>query len=300
MVLLLSLVATIPAYASDTITIASFNIQVFGKTKASKTDVMSILANTISRFDIVAIQEIRDKSGTAIKKLEEAIDATGSDYTVIIGPRLGRSSSKEQYAFIYRTETVEPIGNLYTYPEPNGTDPFYREPFIGEFKAKSGNFDFILITVHTDPDEATEEIRALNNVLIQAKTHYPKEDDFIILGNLNADCDYYKESQHNPIIGTTWLIPNTADTTVKDTVCTYDRIIITNQVVEDYTGIAKVFRFDEKYHMSPEMAAKVSDHYPVYAVFFSGNVPSSPLPTIGKYMGNVKSGERDSQIERTR
>ncbi len=92
--------------APDTIKIASFNIQVFGRTKASKPEVMEILAKTISSFDIVAIQEIRDKSGTAIKKLEVAVDALGTNYDFIIGPRLGRTTSKEQHAFFYNTDTI--------------------------------------------------------------------------------------------------------------------------------------------------------------------------------------------------
>jgi len=86
----------------DTIRIASFNIQVFGRSKASKPEVMEVLANIISQFDVVAIQEIRDKSGKAIKDLEVAVDDLGENYDFIIGPRLGRTSSKEQYAYIYR------------------------------------------------------------------------------------------------------------------------------------------------------------------------------------------------------
>ena len=94
----------------QTITIASFNIQVFGTTKASKPEVMAVLVETIAEFDIVAIQEVRDSSGTAIKKLEAAVDVLGADYAVIIGPRLGRTQSKEQYAFMYRTDSIEPLG----------------------------------------------------------------------------------------------------------------------------------------------------------------------------------------------
>ena len=45
----------------ETITIASFNIQIFGKTKAGKPDVMAVLPPIISEFDIVAIQEIREE-----------------------------------------------------------------------------------------------------------------------------------------------------------------------------------------------------------------------------------------------
>ena len=54
----------------DTIKIASFNIQIFGKTKASKQEVMDILAQFILEFDIVAIQEIREASGAAIIALK--------------------------------------------------------------------------------------------------------------------------------------------------------------------------------------------------------------------------------------
>ncbi len=110
----------------QTITIANFNIQVFGKSKAGKPSVMKVLAQTITNFDIVAIQEIRDKSGTAIKKLETVVDALGTDYDYIIGPRLGRTSSKEQYAFIYNTETIV-AGEVYTYDDSE-KDLFHREP----------------------------------------------------------------------------------------------------------------------------------------------------------------------------
>ena len=55
-------------YSQDNITVASFNIQIFGKSKAKKQDVMKVLVDIISRYELVAIQEIRDKSGTAIEK----------------------------------------------------------------------------------------------------------------------------------------------------------------------------------------------------------------------------------------
>ncbi|MDL1978325.1 MAG: endonuclease/exonuclease/phosphatase family protein [Deltaproteobacteria bacterium] len=264
------IVCTPPAHTTDsTVTIASFNIQVFGKTKAGKPAVMEVLADMITRFDVVAIQEIRNKSGTAIVKLESEVDALGSDYAVITGPRLGRTTSKEQYAFMYRTSTIEPVGDTYTYKEPGGTDPFHREPFIGKFRSRLGRFDFVLITVHTDPDEATAEICSLDTVLDDARIQYPDEGDFIILGDLNADCRYYNESEPNPIPGTLWLIPDTADTTVKSTVCTYDRIIITSEADEDHTGTSEVYRFDTVHDLTNTQAAKVSDHYPVYAEFFT-------------------------------
>ena len=57
---------TSPETPGDEITIASFNIQIFGQTKASKPEVMEILADIIRQYDLVAIQEIRDAAETAI------------------------------------------------------------------------------------------------------------------------------------------------------------------------------------------------------------------------------------------
>ncbi len=253
----------------DVIKIASFNIQVFGRKKASKKWVMEILAKTISGFDIVAIQEIRDATGTAIEELEREVDALGEDYGFIISPRLGRTSSKEQYAYMYRENTVEPM-HTYTYEDTAG-DLFHREPYIARFRAKEGPFDLVLITIHTDPDEATQEINALVNAVKDAERHFPDEEDFIILGDLNADCKYFDESDmKNPlrIPEFTWIIVNAADTNLAKSKCTYDRIILTSgTAAEDLAEETGVFRFDTHFNLSPRKARKVSDHYPVYTTF---------------------------------
>lgn len=252
------------------IKIASFNIQIFGRSKAGKAEVMEVLADIISRFDIVAIQEIRDKSGSAIKKLEVAIDDLGSNYDFIIGPRLGRTSSKEQYAFFYKTTSIQ-VEGAYTYNEA-GIDSFHREPYIAKFKAKNGSFDFVLINIHTDPDEATSEINALPLVITDAQNHFP-EPDVILLGDLNADCKkgtkYFDENDNSSPLrqsGYTWQITNNMDTNVATSSCTYDRIITTSTVNQDYAGSSGVFRFDQHFELDCE-PKKVSDHYPVYAEF---------------------------------
>ena len=58
----------------DIIKIASFNIQIFCKSNASKQQILRKLAIIITNFDIVAIQEIRDKSGTSTSKLLREIN----------------------------------------------------------------------------------------------------------------------------------------------------------------------------------------------------------------------------------
>ena len=242
------------------ITIAAFNVQVFGKSKSEKEEVMEILAKTMRNFDIIAMQEIRDKSQTALPILIEKINSMpGEKYNYTVGPRLGRSSSKEQYAYIYNSR-IELLSN-YTFNDSE--DKFHREPYIARFVSEE--FDFVLIIFHSDPDETPEELDALPIVLNQSGSEYPDEENFIILGDLNADCNYLKESDNVSLRDYIWLIDG-EDTTTKSTTCNYDRIIITNATLDEYIQ-SGVFRFDSLYELNQSMTEEVSDHYPVWAAF---------------------------------
>jgi hypothetical protein len=256
----------------ETLRIGAFNLQIFGTTKASKPEVMDVLGKIIRTYDVVAVQEIRDASQTALPALVDIVNSEGSQYGYVVSERLGRTTSKEQYAYIYNNQTVRIVGAPQTYPEPEGTDPFHKEPYTASFKALNGNFDFTLITIHTDPDEATEEINALDEVVKYAPNMYQDELDFVVMGDLNADCSYFDEDSTSTLSGGDyyWCINNSVDTTTKTTDCTYDRIIITDAAVSDFTGDAGVFRYDIEYGLTADETTAVSDHYPVYAEFWSG------------------------------
>jgi endonuclease/exonuclease/phosphatase family metal-dependent hydrolase len=212
---------------TDTLKLAAFNLQIFGTTKAGKPEVMGVLSKIIRNYDVIAVQEIRDSSQTSLPLLRDAVNSMGSpQYDYVISERLGRTTSKEQYAYIFNTQTIQPVGSPYVYPDTN--DLFQREPYVSEFKAKNGNFDFVLVTIHTDPDTATQEINDLPKVVENAKSRYQGEGDFIIMGDLNADCSSFQENGQSPLRSADyyWIINNSVDTTTKSTDCTYDRIII--------------------------------------------------------------------------
>ena len=105
------------AINGKTLRIGAFNIQVFGTTKASKPEVLDVLGKIIRTYDIVAIQEIRDKSQTALPALVDTVNSDNSQYDYVVSERLGRTISKEQYAYIYNTQTVELTGAPQIYPE---------------------------------------------------------------------------------------------------------------------------------------------------------------------------------------
>ncbi len=259
------------------ITIATFNIQVFGQAKSSKPDVMSVLSRIARNFDVMAIQELRDENETTLPSYLSRINSLpGPAYAAISSPRLGRTSSKENYAFIYNTNSISFVnGSNYTFQDPppgTSTDLFQREPFIARFRSVSGNFTFVLIDIHTDPDSTPQELGNMSKVLADAQGHFPDEKDFIILGDMNADCSYLRPGDSISLRTATftWLIPDGTDTTTTSTNCTYDRIIITEAAKEDFTGKWGVFHFDQAYGLNQTQTEAVSDHYPVYAFFSTG------------------------------
>jgi deoxyribonuclease-1-like protein len=254
----------------ETITIAAFNIQIFGRAKRQNDQVMDILADIAREFDIVLVQEIRDSSEeTAPAYLERINGRPGPDYAYVRSPRLGRTTSKEAYAYFYNTETVELIrGSDRVYEDT--ADAFEREPYIASFR--SGGFDFTLVGVHTKPDNAYNEIGNLTLVVHSIMEMNPGEEDIIILGDLNADGSYYDEDDtSNPLTRPEyrWTVSNEMDTMTK-TDWTYDRMIMTDSThAHEYVqGSTGVFYFDQDYGISDEeLVWDVSDHYPIYAEF---------------------------------
>ena len=178
-----------PVRTTGTIRVAAFNIQVFGTTKAGKAHVMDKLARIVREFDVVAIQEIRARKQDIIPSFVDLINTTGRKYDYALGPRLGRTSSKEQYAFIYNTDRIELDPNsVLSMDDP--TDLLHREPLLGRFRARTMDpargFTFWLLNTHTDPDEVPSEIDALADAFASVQQKGWGEDDVILLGDLNA------------------------------------------------------------------------------------------------------------------
>jgi deoxyribonuclease-1-like protein len=253
-----------------TVRIAAFNIQVFGRTKRQKDDVMAILTQIVREFDVVLIQEIRDSSKqTAPYFLQRINELDGPTYSYIRSERLGRTASKEAYAYFYNTETVEFLpGSDYVYNDVN--DVFEREPYIASFR--SDNFDFTLVGVHVRPDDAYYEINNLTAVISCIQEVGSTEGDIIVMGDLNADGDYFDEENTScPFRAPEfhWLITNDLDTMVK-TDYTYDRIVVLNATLnlEYMPDSASVFYFDQAYALSnATFVSEISDHYPVFAEY---------------------------------
>jgi endonuclease/exonuclease/phosphatase family metal-dependent hydrolase len=253
--------------APDTIKIMSFNIQIFGVSKMAKPEVAAVLADIVSRADVIAVQEVRS---LVIDPVEQFMAMLPDTYKYVIGPRQGRSGSKEQYWVIYDSAKITVLEEE---SWPDKDDIFERSPYAVYFKTNSA-FDFILLDNHIQPRAAEKEIRALPNVV----TYYMdlwKDPDVLVVGDFNADGQYFDSSLLDSIFPETEykIIFTDEDTTLAQSHNTYDRFIITNTAIEDFTGSFGVIRFDEVYNFDEKSVSprSISDHYPIWAEFWTNH-----------------------------
>lgn len=250
----------------ESIRIASFNIQVFGQSKLDKPEVMQVLTQVVKSFDVVAVQELRSKEQDVIPRWLEMINADGSHWASLVGPRLGRTTSKEQYVFLYNTAKIEFVEKSdFTINDPH--DLLHREPYVASFRTRVGPdvqpFSFTLINIHTDPDEVPEELDALGEVYEVVRDANPNEDDVILLGDLNTG--YTKFGALGQVPGIYATVQGTPTNTRKDK--SYDNIVFDQRRTTEFTGQAGVLDLMAAFKMTEEQALEVSDHLPVWATF---------------------------------
>lgn len=266
----------------NTVRVASFNIQVFGEKKLANSQAAEVLARVIRYFDVVAIQEIRDASDDLLPRFLQLVNADGSHYSYVIGPRLGRSNSKEQYAFIYDAASIEcDRENVYTVDDPD--DLLHREPLVAGFRVRGPPperaFTFTLIDIHTDPDEAQAELNVLDDVFRAVRDDGRGEDDILLLGDLNADDHHLGELGQMAYI--TWVISG-VPTNTRGTHL-YDNVLFDSRATVEYARHAGVFDLMHEFHLSLQDALAVSDHLPIWAEFNleeggAGSLAKGPLP----------------------
>ena len=259
----------LPARTPQTILIASFNIQAFGKKKMADPWVIERIVAVIRQFDIVAVQEVRAEDQTTIPRLLQYINAQGARYDYLLGPRLGRSVSKEQYAYIYDNSTI--VGSpdaIYTIED--NADLLHREPLVARFVTRVPSnvrpFSFSLVNMHTDPDEVKTELPVMATVLKGIREFEylsAHEDDVILMGDLNAGPSQFGALGQVP--GIFWTVDNEPTNTIRKSI--YDNIIFDRGLTNEYTGRSGVLDLNDMFGIKTEETLRISDHLPIWAEF---------------------------------
>lgn len=247
----------------DNLKIAAFNIQILGKAKISKPEVVDAIVKILSRYDIIFVQEYREKSGKSIYKLLDKLNEYSNDkYSIKISKRLGSTKVKEQYVYFYKN--IPELEVLSDYQFNDRMYQFERAPY--SLKVKYKNNVFALIGIHVDPDRVYAELESLNDIVPILKMKL-RVRDVIILGDLNAACSYLSRNTNFSLnlkrnSEYKWLIRDVNDTTVGFGNCAYDRIIVTRRLAH-HVSYSNVFKYEEQFNYSKFFAYKISDHYPV-------------------------------------
>ena len=259
---------TEPLNRSEVARVATFNIKVFGKTKIAKPEVVAELVTIFERYDLVAVQEIKDiDEQVPYQFLDELNNNSSIEWKMVLSIRSGLQeddqNSQEQYAYYYRSDVFISLDNGTLYND-SVKDSFQREPLVSQFElidltGNSTGLDFTLINIHTKPTEAVAEMEGLQDVLNWSSDKF-EENDQIILGDFNGDCSYasYQDliSLSISTANHTWIIPDDADTTVSDSRCAYDRVVTTSDLDQRLTG---------SWGVDMDISSSnVSDHRPVW------------------------------------
>ena len=175
--------------ATETLLLATWNIRAFGDNRRGES--LHYLAEIISRFDLVAIQEIASN----LDGLKKLVALLGHNWDYIVTDSTeGTAGGGERMAFVYDKCKVffrKMAGEL-VLPQPKLLGEkklqFARTPFSVSFQA--GWFRFILTTVHIiygssskeDPQRVAE-IKAVAEFL--SKRAKKEDENSILLGDFN-------------------------------------------------------------------------------------------------------------------
>jgi endonuclease/exonuclease/phosphatase family metal-dependent hydrolase len=188
----------VPKRSQDTLLLATWNIANLGLQKRGDAD-YDVLAEIISWFDIVAVQETNDNLA-GIRAIKERLPASRR---LLVSDASG---NRERGAFIYdprKVELLDKVGRLAIPPSdlkkikpPGSTVPFPgfdRGPYMAAF-ATRGTFRFLLLNVHlyfgtassADMQRRAQETFALARwAELRHKSPYAYVPDIIPLGDFN-------------------------------------------------------------------------------------------------------------------
>jgi endonuclease/exonuclease/phosphatase family metal-dependent hydrolase len=135
--------------------------------------------------DIAFFQEVMDRSvPQAIA--DELTRMSGKKWTGLASPLLGRSSYKEAYGVVVRSDRVSVVSaSVYN----DVGDRFEREPWVVKVRDRSTGADYTFLDWHAvfgTTRQRAQEVRDIASVFSDVQAADPTDQDVILLGDHNA------------------------------------------------------------------------------------------------------------------
>ena len=253
-------------YPNQDFTIASWNLHELGGSKSDS--VLNVIAEILTNFDIIAIQEVvaKDiKGAQTVAELHNILNTKGSKWDYRLSDQTNSPSAykSERYAFFWQTSKVNLVGGR---PELDKSleEVCDREPYIGIFETNQ-NKKFRLINFHSRPHDNYPEMEVKH-----FKKYFEKNNPYptILAGDFNLDenhtvwIPFYKRN----------VLPTVraSKTTLKrDCISDYlshmiDNIYYDSGKIKLISG--QTFDFVEDCN-NLYQARKISDHLPVFGTY---------------------------------
>lgn len=273
-----------PSAVRPAIRIATLSLGRLSHSSLADPRVGDVLLSIITRFDVLAVQDVRAKNKGVLVQLVEQINADGRHYDFAVSPRVEQDAATQYSAFLFDKATTQIDRSTVQLVE----DPaarFRHRPLVALFRvrgpAAAESFTFKLINVHTDPDRAAVELDLLDDVYRVVRDDGSREDDVILLGQLGTGDERW--GQLGQVLDLTGAISG-IPTTLRGT-RPLDNILFDRRATVEFTGRAEVLDVMREYDLTLRGASRVLDHLPVWAEFSSyegnrpGHIASRSRPT---------------------
>lgn len=299
--------STIPSKALDkNLLISTWNIRAFGglteKWQAEPGDspkrdlhALRCIAEIVSRFDVIAIQEARAN----LKALRHMLKILGSSWGLILSDvTRGAPGNGERLSFVFDTrrirlsglacELVVPEEKLSDISPDNLREQFARTPYAVSFQC--GDKTFILVTLHVlygkKAEDRVPELKAIADWLADwAKDINAWGHNLIALGDFNID--RHGDKLYEAFVSTGLYVPSDMNRIPRTIFGSREKNKFYDQIAWftgedgtpalsleylcggsfDFTGTAlKTLNLTKN-----QLSWRISDHYPLWAEFSTRN-----------------------------
>jgi len=267
-----------PPSQRDVIRVATWNLGRCDELKLANPRCREVLAQTIARFDLVALQGLQGANQGVLVHLLEQVNALQRDYDFAVSTTLGLRGAENYCAFVFDRTSVE-IDRTVLYQIEDSGGRLHRRPLVGSFRARgvpaNQAFTFTIISMQIAADDLVEA-DMLEPLYRAVRERRPGEDDILLAGTVM--CDEARMARLEQIFGLAPLVTGVPTTTRGTQLA--DNLLVVRKATTELTGRVGVVDLIREYGLAPGEAQEISEHIPVWAEF---NVYEGGLP------GNVHS-----------
>jgi len=253
--------------------LGTWNLRELGNTKygGRMPESLYYIAEIISRFDLVAIQEVRDQLGD-FNKICRILGNDWGVFTSVVTQ--GASGNRERLAYVYdkRTVAFRNIAGQIILPETDDTiTQFARSPYIVRFQSGWLKFDICTAHIYYGKDSKNSEeyqrrVNEIASITGHLKKYYIEKKEaynMFLLGDFNIEDT--KSPTYKAATSSAFKIPdailgkNLFSNAKEDKI--YDQILYYNQFADITFTKAGVFKYYESvFGNLKDYAARINKH----------------------------------------